>query len=324
MHVNGGKRKMKLRVGRIIFAIIMLAVITLCVSHLKDTFEQYDRRNDSSEMLPQISEKARDVETRKVDCIKKGSSDINIGNLILVNNSLPYEFPTESDVVSVYSEKNHSYKVSDKTVALNKTVITYLNRMMSDLEKAKNIHDIIIVSGYRTIADQEEILNKKIQQLGEAEATKLATRPGYSEHHTGYAIDIGIYKDNGQSQNYTGSGKYGWINENCGNYGFILRYSGNKAEITGIADEPWHYRYVGIPHANIIKNNGFCLEEYIDYLKKYDYESKHLEFTDADGTLYEIYFVKASNGTTNIQVPQNSEYSISGNNVDGYIVTIKK
>lgn len=324
MHANGRRGKMKLKAGKITLAIILLAVIIFCVNNFKDTLGQYIHGNDSKEMTPQLNEKTGDSGNRNYDYIKKDFSDINIGSLILVNNSAPYNFPEKSDIVSVYNEKNQSYKVSDKTVALHRTAIHYFNKMMLDFEKAKNIDDIIILSGYRTLAHQEKILDKKIQQLGEAEAANWAAQPGCSEHHTGYAMDIGIYKDTGQSQNYTGSGKYSWINENCGNYGFILRYSGYKADITGIADEPWHYRYVGAPHANIIKEKEFCLEEYIDYLRTYDFESGHLEFTDADGGQYEIYFVKASKGVTDIPVPRDNEYSISGNNVDGYVITIKK
>jgi len=313
------RKKRKPRVGRMILLIILLGIIA---HNSRYAFIQYIHSLKID--ILQITAKTGESGREKYDYVERPQSYIHIGELILVNNSVSYEFPKKSDIVSVYNKKNRSYKVSDMDIALNANVIPNFNEMMSDFEKAKKIHDITIVSGYRTIADQGRVLDEKIKQLGETEAAKWAANPGYSEHHTGYAIDIGIYKDNGQSQSYTGYGKYSWINENCGNYGFINRYNGDKVEITGFTNEPWHYRFVGKPHANIIKNNGFCLEEYIDYLKSYSFESKHLYFTDSDGTQYEIYYVKASSDKTNIPISRNSEYSISGNNVDGFIVTVKK
>jgi len=50
------------------------------------------------------------------------------------------------------------------------------------------------------------------------------------------------------------------------NYGFILRYPEDKQEITGISYEPWHFRYVGLPHSQVITAQKWTLEEYHDYL----------------------------------------------------------
>ena len=323
MYVNEGKKSSGLRAGRLILATTITIILAICAINLFVSFEQKIGSGHFTQRLVQPAKNITAVKSDNYKYIKKSSSDIRAGNLILVNNSIPYKFPKETAAVSVFSGKNHSYKVSDKKIALDPTVISHFNDMMSDFEKAVNIHDIIIVSGYRTIADQKEILDENIKQLGKSQAVKRATQPGYSEHHTGFAMDIGIFKDDGRSQSYTGSGKYGWIDENCANYGFIHRYNGDKAEITGITDEPWHYRFVGVPHAAIIKNNDFCLEEYIDYLKNYSFESKHLKFSDMDGTQYEIYYLKASKDNTSVPVPKNHEYSVSGNNTDGFIVTVK-
>ncbi len=59
-----------------------------------------------------------------------------------------------------------------------------------------------------------------------------------------------------------------WIEENAWKYGFILRYPEDKTELTGIQYEPWHIRYVGLPHSAIMKEKNFVLEEYMDYLKE--------------------------------------------------------
>ena len=60
---------------------------------------------------------------------------------------------------------------------------------------------------------------------------------------------------------YDGTGDYARINENCSHYGYVLRYTEDKQDTTGIQAEPWHYRYVGQPHAAYMQENSVCLEE---------------------------------------------------------------
>ena len=91
--------------------------------------------------------------------------------------------------------------------------------------------------------------------------------------------------------------------------------------MTGVSYEPWHFRYVGVPHAYLIQNQNMCFEEYIDYLKQFEFDKQHLE-VDFQGQNYEIYYVKANeNQLTQVPVPKGRDYSISGNNVDGFIIT---
>ncbi len=77
--------------------------------------------------------------------------------------------------------------------------------------------------------------------------------PGYSEHQTGLAVDI-----NGAVYDV-----YLWLQENSYKYGFIFRYPGSKTDITGTAEEVWHYRYVRKKAAKEIFERGICLEEYL-------------------------------------------------------------
>ncbi len=87
--------------------------------------------------------------------------------------------------------------------------------------------------------------------------------PGYSEHATGLSLDITSedYQNLDEKQADTAESK--WLAENCYKYGFILRYPPEKADITGIIYEPWHYRYVGKEAAKEIKEKGITLEEYL-------------------------------------------------------------
>jgi D-alanyl-D-alanine carboxypeptidase len=156
---------------------------------------------------------------------------------------------------------------------------------------------------------------------GEEGSTRVA-KPGFSEHETGYAFDL----TETETGDYQGTGDYAWINENCYKFGFIERYKEEKTDLTKIQPEPWHFRYVGIPHAYYMTMNNLCLEEYINMLSQFVYGEHHLEFTDENGKGYEIYFIPAdmASETTNVPVPSGKKYDISGNNIDGFIVTLYK
>ena len=104
-------------------------------------------------------------------------------------------------------------------------------------------------------------------------------------------------------------------------YGFIERYAKDKESITGISHEPWHFRYVGYPHSKIMQENGFSLEEYTQFIKAYLEDKKYL-FEQAHRAEIEIYYVPAKDDKTLIKIPENCVYQISGNNIDGFVVTV--
>ncbi len=124
-------------------------------------------------------------------------------------------------------------------------------------------------SGYRSYSTQKrlyyEFVNDYMNQgHTEAEAHDLASRrrnpPGCSEHNLGVGMDIICAAS---SANFQNTAEYAWLCENAHKYGFILRYPQDKADITGVKFEPWHWRYVGVENAESIKNSGLCLEEYL-------------------------------------------------------------
>ena len=82
--------------------------------------------------------------------------------------------------------------------------------------------------------------------------------PGTSEHQTGLAVDI-----NADGINSAGYEVYDWLLSHAHEYGFIKRYPEDKVALTGISNEPWHYRYVGKSAAAEIHKKGLCLEEYL-------------------------------------------------------------
>lgn len=139
-----------------------------------------------------------------------------------------------------------------------------LMEMLSDAEELGPI----VVSGYRTPEKQQSLYDDKInkykkQGYSESEAIELAQQwvaePGTSEHQLGLAVDI-----NGATYDI-----YLWLQENSYKYGFIFRYPGNKTHITNLAEEVWHYRYVGKEAAAEIHERGICLEEYLEPQKPF-------------------------------------------------------
>ena len=117
---------------------------------------------------------------------------------------------------------------------------------------------LVINSSYRSYQDQENICNTFKDLYGEGYVTKYVALPGFSEHQTGLAFDIGSTS----SKVFAESKEYEWMKENAYKYGFILRFTKSNAYITGFRSEPWHYRYVGKKIAKYIYENDISFEEY--------------------------------------------------------------
>ncbi len=240
------------------------------------------------------------------------------GDLVLVNIDHGFDAESVTDLQTVYSGKTDSYYVRDASLAVRPYVLSNLNRWLDDFVQETGVTNVNVVAGHRTQAYQQDLYDNAVANRGLEHAERYIAHPGYSEHHTGLAIDFDTYyADSGASGDFDGSGTYRWIGENAWTYGFVQRYPDNKVAYTGIDFEPWHFRYVGLPHSYQMRQNDMCLEEYIDYLKDYPFDGPHLNVTCLDRT-YEIYYCA---GDT-VYLPKQDNYSISGNNVDGYIITV--
>ena len=129
-------------------------------------------------------------------------------------------------------------------------------RRMNNAVREQTGTRLYVLSGWRSAAEQEQ------EWLSGGE--QLAARPGYSEHQTGMALDVCVLGYGGMSFLKTDAGR--WVNDRCGEYGFIIRYPDGKSEETGMSYEPWHLRYVGAPHAQLIMESGLTLEAYLELL----------------------------------------------------------
>lgn len=126
-----------------------------------------------------------------------------------------------------------------------------------------------VISAFRTFDYQQMLYDNEVNEYkynnpncseDEAlrEAATVVARPGTSEHNLGLAVDF-----NSVEQSFENTEAYKWLSENCTKYGFIMRYSAIKQDITGVIYEPWHYRYVGKENAKKIAESGLTLEEYL-------------------------------------------------------------
>lgn len=130
---------------------------------------------------------------------------------------------------------------------------------------------IIPVSGWRSREEQQQIWDDTMEKEGEAFTRRYVALPGCSEHQTGLAIDLGLAAPHIDfiRPDFPDTGVCRAFQEQAGKYGFILRYPAGKEHITGIAHEPWHFRYVGAPHGAIMTQLGLTLEEYLELLDGY-------------------------------------------------------
>ena len=173
------------------------------------------------------------------------------------NHQLPEDFEVElADI--------------DSTRQFDARAIKYLKDMLNDMREDGNTN-IWVQSSYRSVKRQKELYDNSIQKYlkqgkSEEEAIKLTdeyiNRPGCSDHNLGLAVDFN-YVDN----SFEDTKEFKWLQENAENYGFILRYPKDKEDITTIAYESWHWRYVGEEHAKKMNELNMCLEEYVEYLE---------------------------------------------------------
>jgi len=156
--------------------------------------------------------------------------------------------------------------------------------------------------GYRTHERQRSLYDSAADK-------SFVSLPGYSEHQTGLAVDISY-----QGISIENSRQGTWLMNNSYKFGFILRYPQNKTHITGIPFEPWHYRFIGLPHAYFCYINNLALEEYIYYLKIH--RGIKISFNNID---YNIHYLSDNRET--IEIPENYTYTASLDNTGGIIVT---
>ena len=187
------------------------------------------------------------------------STDTSKDTLMIVNKHYKIENNYKPDnLVTVLSEHGYPNKI--------RADVYEEFKKMYNAAKNDNV-SIFIASPYRSYSDQNALYTYYVNTDGKQNADTYSARPGFSEHHTGLAMDL-IPEYGLDLDTFENSDGFKWMQENAYKYGFILRYPKDKEYITGYIYEPWHYRYVGISAATTIKNEGLTFEEYYEYYVK--------------------------------------------------------
>lgn len=262
-------------------AVILAAVILLIVFAVKAVISVGEKDNNSSEVSSLQSDSVSDVsdisDASEVSSEQSSTSsypepgpnglDANYTKLLLVNgeNPLPEDYDYEGNLTTIPDKYiNGSLKQIDKDVW------PYMQAMI-EAAWADGVK-LYVWSPYRSYSTQNMLFKKQVDRQiakgvpadkAEDEAATVVARPGTSEHHTGLAADFNMADDKFETTEM-----YRWMQQHAADYGFVMRYSGEKQSITGVIHESWHYRFVGINAAKEMNRLNMCLEEYVEYLNK--------------------------------------------------------
>lgn len=284
------KNKLTVMILSLVIVISLLAVFLYKNSHLLFIAGEYLGVNckkvkvEKTELITPAAFTLKELE-------EKENTELN-QSLMLVNN----EFMLSSDFTADVSE----YK--DTEVFMSSCMQTAYSELSAAV-KEKTDSPLYVSSDFRTREQQEQEYKDN---------PSVAIKPGASEHQGGLALDVYVKYFAGEGFIKSEAGQF--VNSQCHQYGFIIRYPSFGKSKTKIGFEPWHIRYVGQPHADIIYNNHLTLEDYILSFEKglwyeaEDYIISRQELS-AEGTL---------------QLPQNYERAvISPDNTGCYMITVK-
>ncbi len=232
------------------------------------------------------------------------ASEVYSGSLVLVNDT--YQWQGQGNLVA-FSELNYAhFRLPSRSLQISDRMSKDLIRMFNDFYAATGLGNVMI---YATTATP----------------TALAYQVSIPERASGLSIDLAVWDETtGTHSPYKPEGNYAWLQEHCAEYGFVQRYTKEKSEQTGMTEHNWHYRYVGIPHAQYMTEQNLSLEEYLELLRTSHGADAPLSIT-ANNATYTVYYVPAAEdgGMTEVTVPKDLPISGSGDNIGGYIICIQ-
>ena len=256
-HIDKKYKKQSKNILEII--LILILSISIILVALIFFINRGDKEKEEAEEIEVSSNELKENNVIEVVIPKKERKEINDWRLVLVNrdNPLPEDFAIELANI-------------DRTKQFDKRAIGELKEMMQAM-KNSGINNIWIQSAYRSIEYQKTLYDNKIneylnygvtKEIAESLTLEYINKPGESEHNLGLAVDF-----NNVDNDFKNTKAFNWLSSNAKDYGFVMRYPEEKAGITGIEYEPWHWRYVGKEHAYKMEELDMCLEEYIEYLE---------------------------------------------------------
>ncbi len=181
------------------------------------------------------------------------SEEVTVFGADMLINKYRYvgEYFIPNDLMLIDKKYTADEDVHGSRIAVNALVQMFESANIDGLK-------LVVNSGYRSYEDQVEITEFYRKWYGDKYVEANLSRPGFSEHHTGLAFDVGSATES----TFIESKEYEWMKENAYKYGFIARFTKRGESITGFRSEPWHYRYVGKDIAKYIYENNITFEEY--------------------------------------------------------------
>lgn len=169
----------------------------------------------------------------------QGSANVDSGEATLLGHRA-YEEADPNNLVALSSAPN---------IKLHPVAAEQFEAMMA-AARAEGIA-LVPLSGFRSVADQQYLFFDIKAQRGQTaqRRAEVSAPPGYSEHHTGYAIDIGDanYPNTHVQVAFENTPAFQWLDENAAQYSFELSFPKDNPQ--GIQYEPWHWRFVGDSHS---------------------------------------------------------------------------
>ncbi|MBR6966059.1 MAG: M15 family metallopeptidase [Clostridia bacterium] len=143
-----------------------------------------------------------------------------------------------------------------------------LCEMNAAMREVQGFRTMYLKSAYRSWSKQNTMYKNRLKK-NNGKDDGWVSMAGASDHQTGLGCDVvpSNWTDRGMNEKMMKEPECQWMAEHCQEYGFIIRYPADKKEFTEINTEPWHLRYVGIPAATYIMENGLCLEEFHEQLQ---------------------------------------------------------
>lgn len=232
---------------------------------------------------------------------------ISAGPLILVNVRHPLRDPAQPYLVPPDSRYHQ--------ITMERQAARLLSALLQEVDPAGAI---VPVSGWRSQDQQQAIWDDTLKTKGEAFTRQYVALPGCSEHQTGLAMDLALATPEIDfiRPHFPEDGVCGRFRRQAARYGFVQRYKRHKEALTGIAEEPWHFRYVGVPHARLMEENDLCLEEYRAFVQR----NTPINLEE-HGRKVRITYLPCLQEAMDLPLPD-GRCQISGDNVGGFILTV--
>lgn len=262
-----GQSEQKFIIRRTVLLAVSLLIIVVTCSYL---FSRHPGVWDASPTASQATpEQVHTQESTEESPPSPTTNKTLPFSLALVNAGHPIGNTVPEGLINIYNTYGSATTpLRDIYVEMNEEAYLHC-REMFQAAKSQGIRGVYILSAYRPYEKQVTLYQEYLQQGGANDPYPQVSKAGESEHQLGLAMDLAISAatlDTQATNDFAKTSQGQWFMEHCWEYGFILRFPADKQDITGIAYESWHFRYVGVEHAMAMKNMNLCLEEYVAYL----------------------------------------------------------